>query len=143
MGGSVASLCEVYREVTRLDGAGHWVNLLFDHETDAIQVESPYTHPALRLRVKKAAPLFVRVPPWVAPTQIAITGVTTAPTITNGYLFIAEPPVNRWITVAFPLAEQTITLHHRTRDIRVQLVGDAVAAMENFGADLTFFEPMV
>ena len=47
VGGAVGSLCEVYREVTRFDQAGHWVNLLFDHETAAIEVESPYTHPSL------------------------------------------------------------------------------------------------
>ena len=43
VGGVVGALCEVYREVTRFDEAGHWVNLLFDHETDAVEVESPYT----------------------------------------------------------------------------------------------------
>jgi hypothetical protein len=142
VGGAVASLCEVYRAVTRLDTAGHWVNLLFDHETDAIVVESPYTHPALRVRVKKAAPLFVRIPPWIKPQEIQLIGVATTPQVTNRYLYIAEPPVNQWITVAFPLATETLTLHHRTRDIRVQLQGDRVAAMQNFGADLTFFDPV-
>jgi hypothetical protein len=127
--------------VTRFDAAGHWVNLLFDHETDAIEVESPYTHGALRVRVKKAAPLFVRIPPWVEPQQLDLIGVATAPQLTNSYLFIAEPPVNRWLTIRFPLATETLTLHHRTRNIRVRLQGDAVAAMENFGADLTFFDP--
>ena len=142
VGGAVASLCEVYREVTRFDTVGHWVNLLFDHETDAIAVESPYTHPALRIRVKRLAPLFVRIPPWVKPQEVTLSGVAAPLHFTNGYLFIAEPPVNRWMTIAFPLATQTLTLHHRTRDIRVRLQGDAVAAMENFGADLTFFEPL-
>ena len=140
VGGAVASLCEVYRAVTRFDAAGHWVNLLFDHETDAIQVESPYTHEALRVRVQKAAPLFVRIPPWVKSQEIQITGVAATPQITNSYLFIAEPPVNRWLTIRFPLATETLTLHHRTRNIRVRLQGDAVVAMENFGADLTFFD---
>ena len=46
VGGAVGSLCEAYREVARFDEAGHWLNLLFDHETDAIKIESPYTHPA-------------------------------------------------------------------------------------------------
>jgi hypothetical protein len=142
VGGAVASLCEVYRAVTRFDAAGHWVNLLFDHETDAIEVESPYTHEALRVRVQKAAPLFVRIPPWVEPQEIQVTGLVATPSITNSYLLIAEPPVNRWITIRFPLTIQTLTLSHRTREIRVRLRGDAVAAMENFGADLTFFDPL-
>lgn len=142
VGGAVASLCEVYRAVTHFDAAGHWVNLLFDHKTAAIQVESPYTHPTLRVRVKRAAPLFVRMPPWVKPQQIELSGVATPLQFTNNYLYIPEPPVNRWVSIRFPLAPQTLTLHHRTRDIRVRLQGDAVAAMDNFGADLTFFDPM-
>lgn len=142
VGGAVASLCEVYRAVTRFDAAGHWVNLLFDHETADIAVESPYTHPALRVRVKRPAPLFVRLPPWVNPQEITVDGVAAPHPLTNGYLFIAAPPVNRWLTIAFPLATQSLTLHHRTRDIRVRLQGDAVAAMDNFGADLTFFAPL-
>jgi hypothetical protein len=32
-----------------------------------------------------------------------------------------------------------MSLHHRTRTIRVRMRGDEVVAMEDFGADLTFF----
>ncbi len=140
VGGAVASLCEVYREVTRFDAAGHWVNLLFDHETDAIQVESPYTHPALRIRVKKPAPLFVRIPPWLQPAELELGEIISPWQISNGYLCILQPPINRWLAIPFPLKEETITLSHRTRQIRARLRGDEVVAMENFGADLTFFD---
>ena len=75
VGGAVGSLCEAYRDVTRTDEAGHWVNMLFDHETDSIRVESPYTHSALRVTVKRPAPLFVRVPPWVEADSLKIDGV--------------------------------------------------------------------
>jgi hypothetical protein len=84
----------------------------------------------------------VRIPPWVEPQEIQVTGLVATPSITNSYLLIAEPPVNRWITIRFPLTIQTLTLSHRTREIRVRLRGDVVAAMENFGADLTFFDPL-
>ncbi len=60
----------------------------------------------------------------------------------NGYLFVAEPPVNRPIAIAFELPTEEIALKHRTREIRARLRGDEVAAMEDFGADLTFFEPL-
>jgi hypothetical protein len=33
-------------------------------------------------------------------------------------------------------------LQHRTHNIRVRMRGDQAVAMDNFGADLTFFEPM-
>lgn len=141
VGGTVGSLCEAYREVTRFDKAGHWVNLLFDHETTHVEVESPYTHPTLRVRVKRRAPLCVRLPPWVDERRLSIEGVSGS-RLANGYLFVAEPPVNRWVTISFPLVAAEIVLEHRDRQIVARLRGDEVVAMENFGADVTFFEPL-
>ena len=142
VGGAVGSLCEAYREVARFDETGHWVNLLFDHETDAIRIESPYTHPALRIAVKRPGPLFVRVPPWVDPETIEIGGFRGTPRFTNGYMMIAEPPVNQMLSLEFPLPLQELVLVHRVRRIRTLMRGDQVEAMANFGADLTFFEPL-
>ena len=142
VGGAVGSLCEAYREATRLDETGHRVNLLFDHETSTIAVESPYTHPSLRVRVKKQAPLHLRVPPWAGSPLAKVQGAEVAGTYAGGYLLIARPPVNRWVTLSFPLVEQEITLEHRTRRIRARLRGDQVMAMDSFGADLNFFEPL-
>jgi len=142
VGGAVGSLCEVYREATRRDSLGHWVNLLFDHETPDIAVESPYTHPSLSVRVKRPGALWVRVPPWVDPQNLTITGTTETPRLTNDYLFLASPPVNRAIRIAFPLVEHEIALEHRTRTIRARLRGDEVVVMAHHGADLTFFDSL-
>ena len=142
VGGSVGSLCEALREVSRFDQAGHWVNLLFDCETPHLEIESPYTHPALTIRVKRPAPLFVRIPPWVDREALRISGLSSTPCYTGGYLFIATPPINRPLTFKFPLEAQDLTLKHRTREIKVRLQGDQVEAMQNFGADLTFFDPL-
>ena len=141
VGGAVASLCEAYRAITHTDQAGHWVNLFFDHETPAIKVESPYTHDALRIKVKLPGALFVRRPTWVTPAQIMINGVSTHQNLQNGNIFIANPPVNRFITINFPLPTETLVLKHRTREIRARLKGDSTIAMDNFGADFTFFDP--
>jgi len=142
VGGAVGSLCEALRTATTRDEAGHHVNLLFDHETPDIEVESPYTHPALRVRIKRPAPLYVRIPPWVDRDALQFEGVAGRVLYTQGYAFIAEPPTNRWLTFRFPLVVQEISLRHRTRTIRTRMRGDAVDAMENFGADLTFFDPL-
>ncbi len=142
VGGTVGSLCEALREVARFEKSGHWVNLLFDHETPFVKIESPYTHTALRIWVKKPAPLFVRIPPWVDCNGLQVEGLEKAPHCAKGYLVIAEPPVNRPIKIEFPLAVQEIALKHQARTIRTRLRGDAVEAMENFGADLTFFDPL-
>ena len=139
VGGAVASLCEVYRQAVVSKQTGHWVHLLFDHETDAVAVESPYTHPHLRVRAKKPGPLFVRIPTWAAPESVSLTGVDVEPCWHNGYLVLSRPAINRWITIRFALAEREIVFNHRTRDIKVRLRGDSVAAMSNFGAELTFF----
>ena len=142
VGGAVASLCEVHRQAMVSDQAGHWVHLLFDRETEAVEVESPYTHPHLRVRARRPGPLFVRIPAWVKPETVELTGVESSPGWSNGYLVIGRPALGRWIDICFDLAEQQIVLKHRTRDISAHLRGDSVAAMSNFGAELTFFPPL-
>ncbi len=139
VGGSVGSLCEVYRQAVETTEAGHYVNLHFDHETDAVTVESPYTHRHLRVRAKRPGPFFVRLPSWVAADAVSVEGSNEPPGFHNGYLVVSRPPTNRWITIQFELAERDIVLNHRTRQIKVRLRGDSVAAMSNFGAELTFF----
>jgi len=139
VGGSVGSLCEVYRQAVETTPAGHYVNMHFDHETDAVAVESPYTHRRLRVRAKRPGPLFVRLPSWVAADAVNVDGSNEPPGCHNGYLVVSRPPINRWITIQFQLAERNIVLNHRTRQVQVRLRGDSVAAMSNFGAELTFF----
>ena len=142
VGGTVGSLCEVLREGIRSDEAGHWVNLLFDHETDNLMVKSPYTNPALSIYLKTPGPLFVRIPPWVDRDKMVIEGTQEQPSSTNSYLLFATPPTNRPITFRFEMPLEELTMHHLTRDIRVRLRGDAVEAMENHGANLAFFDAL-
>ena len=142
VGGTVGSLCAAYQSITRFDEVGHRVDLLFDHETDAIKVESPYTHEHLCIRLKLSGPLFVRIPSWVKTDELVVTGTDQTPIFYNGYAFFPQPPVDRPIGIRFPISAREIILKHSTRDIRVRLRGDAVAAMENFGVELTFFDPI-
>lgn len=144
VGGTVASLCEAYREIVRFDSTGHWINLLFDHETDAIQIRSPYTHDCLEIELRKPGPLFVRIPSWVVEDQITIEGYCGTPRRSNGYLFLSQPPVGSPIRISFPLAERELTLSEtvHVNPIRVRMRGDSVDAMENFGVDLTFFDAL-
>ena len=142
VGGGTASLCEAMRATTRSDAAGHRVNLLFDHKTEAIEVRSPYTHAALTVIVKRPGPLFVRLPSWVNRDELCVSGLSQSFRFTNGYLMIPSPLLNHPIGIEFRLAEREIVLEHRKRQIGVQLRGDSVAGMDNFGADLTFFDPI-
>ena len=46
------------------------------------------------------------------------------------------------MTIRFPLREQELVLQQRARDIPMRLRGDTPIAMQNHGADLTFFQNM-
>jgi hypothetical protein len=142
VGGTVGSMCEAYREVVRSEPTGHWVNLLFDHETNAVRVESPYTHGALLLELKQPGALFVRIPPWVDRSEVEIAG-NDAALWTNGYLFFSKVGTGECVRLRFPLKNTEIVLPREVHvnPIRVKMHGDAVVAMDNFGADLTFFDP--
>ena len=142
VGGGVGSLCEAYREVSRRDPAGVRVNLLFDHEDPDVRVESPYTNTDLRVTPKRAAPLFIRVPPWADVADVRLHGIQGTPRVHGGYLQVSQPPVNRPISLQFPLPTETLTLDHRTRQIRARMTGDEVKAMDSFGADLAFFDAL-
>jgi hypothetical protein len=142
VGGAVASLCEAFREATRFDAAGHWINLLFDHETEEIKVSSIYGRSAFQILLKVPAPLHMRIPPWAASSPITVSPREISWQQKDGYIFVAEPPTDQTIEITMDLPLREVTLKHRTRDIRALLRGDEVIAMENFGAELTYFDPL-
>ena len=143
VGGVVGSLCAALQEVARSEPTGHWVNLLFDHETDAVRVQSPYTQDCLRVELREPGPLFVRIPPWLERDEIEVDGGGAGPVWANGYLFFSEVSAGQAIQLRFPLKEEQIALSERLHihPIRVRMQGDSVAAMDDFGAELTFFDP--
>ncbi len=142
VGGVVSSLCEAYSKIYTFDILGHKVNLLFDYESDGIIIESPYTKGNLRIKVKRQAPLFIRIPEWLSLSSLSIKGVESEKNMQNGYLFISTPPVDQFISIDFTLPLREIQLSHRTRKIRAKLRGDEIIGMENFGTELTFFDPL-
>jgi hypothetical protein len=141
VGGAVASLCEAVREVARSDGKEHRVNLLFDRETDAVSVSAADADGRLRVQTKRPGRLLVRIPPWANIADLTLNDVP-APARENGYLAIDEPTAREGATIGLPPHDEEIALRHRTRTIRARLRGDSVVAMDNFGANLTFFDPL-
>ena len=141
VGDIVPALCRALTDVTRFDSQGHQVNLLFDHNTENIEVRSPYTNDALVLTLKRVAPVRIRVPSWLSRADIEVAGGRALPQLVNGYLYI-EKPLTRTITVRFPLTTRTLERTYRGKAVRVRLVGDEVLQMDNFGCEATFFDPI-
>ena len=73
---------------------------------------------------------------------IALSGLEAPAQVSKGYLFFENPPVGAPLTIALPLPESELVLQQRTHHIRVRLRGDQAVAMDNFGADWTFFDPI-
>ena len=140
VGGVVGSLCEVVRHQVHSDAAGHHLNLLFDHDGDGMRVESPYTHDHLRITMRRAGPVHVRLPSWVQRDQLQLDDGAGPTQMSNSHLVLLQPPRGKSLTIGFDLPSRELVLHHRLRDIRVRLRGDEVVAMDNFGAELTYFD---
>ncbi len=141
VGGAVGSLCEALREAIVETAYGLRVNLLLDHESDGARVEAPRTGGGVTVTAKRAAPLWIRLPEWADRKRLEISGAGRC-RVLGSYLLVSQAGAGQTIRIRYPVATSEITLAHRTRDIRAVLHGDSVVAMDNFGADLTFFEPV-
>jgi hypothetical protein len=137
----ITSLSEAFLHATEYDGKQHKVNLLFDHRTSDIEVKSPYTHDGLRISPKRPGNILVRLPSWTKANEVKIRGGKVLHDIKNGYLNIG--PNAAEIVIDFPLAKRELELIYRDEKIRMRLLGDQVLQMDNFGANLTFFDPYV
>ena len=141
VGGVVGTLCEALREGVVKGADGVRVNLLLDQDTPVARVVARETAGRVSVTPRHPVPLWIRLPIWVDRALLRITG-TEDYRILGDYVLIAQPEPGRSVSVEYPARKQEITLAHRTRNIRAVLEGDAVIAMDNFGADLTFFEPL-
>ena len=142
VGGTVASLCEAYRSLYSLKENTISINLLFDQDNKYVKVSSPYPSSEIEVLPKSSMPLSIRIPKWANRNNIKISGPDIEPIWTNGYCMFPSVIEGKPITISTPLRVQTLNLKHKTRNIEVKLKGDEVLAMQNFGADLTFFEPI-
>lgn len=137
VGGTVGSLCEAYAACTSYENGIHRVNLLFDRETEYLQVQSPYTHDGLIVTVKQAGPLFIRIPTWLEPAEIQVTGADWL--LFREWIYVPQPEVGVPVHVTFPMVVRDVTLHHTKYTLKARLRGDIVEAMENEGMGMTFF----
>jgi hypothetical protein len=141
VGGAVDSLCAAYREVTRCDETGHWINMLFDHKSSDLEIRSPYSHSRLQVKLKRPGRLHLRHIPGLDPVPVGSAPSADA-AIDNGYVILETLDVDRWIEFDCRLPIRDEVLTWKGNETRARFRGDEVIAMENFGTDLTFFEPL-
>ncbi len=141
VGGVVGTLCEALREGVMADADGVRVNLLLDQDTPDARVDAGDSPGRVSITTRRDGPLWVRLPEWAYRDSLQVTG-TADHRVLGDYLFVAKPSPGGSISLEYPAPRTEVTLAHRTRNIRTILEGDAVVAMDNFGADLTFFDPI-
>jgi hypothetical protein len=138
VGHVLTSLSEAYLNATEYNGKEHKVNLLFDHKNDNIEVKSPYTNEGFKIYPKRQGNILVRMPSWTNVNEVKVTGGIFKPELQNGYLNV-KPNAGE-IVINFPLIKRELDLSYLDEKIRVRLKGDQIMQMDNFGADLTFFD---
>ncbi|MBT4608901.1 MAG: hypothetical protein HOC05_02595 [Gemmatimonadetes bacterium] len=150
VGGACASVAAAWRDAVTTDASGIQVNLLFDHESAAATVSSPYASGGrLIVCVRRPQLLRIRIPPWATSSLrvegpgLGLASDATTPTwrVLGDHLVIPHPVVGANIDVHLPLTVQEVTLSptlHRN-PIRLRLGGDAPAAMDCWDADWTYF----
>ena len=142
VGGATASLCAAQRAVATASGGTTRVNMLFDFESTAVRIESPYTSTALRITPKIAGDVSVRVPSWADLNAMTVDGQPADRFIVDGRIRIRRPPVGRALEIELPLIERDLTIRHQDHDIGARLRGDSVVAMDDLGAGMAYFPPL-
>lgn len=145
VGGATASLVEAWKHIVHTDDSGVRVNLLFDYASDRVEVRSPCTHDGvLSVTPKRAGRVTIRVPHWAdggRPWRVQ-AGDIKPELRDERWLVFDSVPANFTLRIEMPLPRRRLVLHHLAHDIRVDLRGDEVLAMDNPGTDLTFFAPI-
>ncbi len=139
VGGAVASLCEAYAACVSQEGGECRINLLFDIETEAIKVISPYPDGEMRITIKNPCNLSIRIPSWVNKELLTVEGAEWK--IKGERIYLQKPSVGKEIKILFPIEERDVVLHHPVCTLRAKMYGDIVRAMDNMGMDFTFFPP--
>jgi hypothetical protein len=139
VGGVVSSLCAAYGAVTRRKGGVTYVDMLFNHESDSVKIESPYTGSGLRITPLVEGDVLVRVPTWVNQAAVKVNGVPAGDKLEGSRLRLTQPVLHQELVIEFPLTIRTLVLKHRKHNIRVRLRGDEVIGMDCLGIGLAYF----
>ncbi|UVI28925.1 hypothetical protein [Paenibacillus spongiae] len=145
VGGGVGGLCEAYRDkVTKKDGLIS-INLHFDHSDADIEVQSPYTHQdVMEILVKRKHPVRLRLSDWMEAGSMTIStdNADAAYLISDGWLYFHGLEDGDRIRIRFRMPLETKHYPFREEAFTFQWRGDAVAAADNKGRRLCYFDDL-
>ncbi len=141
--GGIAQVAEIKLNCCRRINGDHYVNLLFGFENDDIAVTSPYPNGNnFNIVVKSPGHLYVRLSDWVDRDTITVhsEGVLLSTTLLDYYLKVSNPPLNKVISIGFPLPVYETSEILNGRKIDMMWKGDSLIAMDQMGSTLPFFQ---
>ena len=141
--GGIAQVAEIKMNCCIFMNGNHYVNLLFDYEDENIAVTSPYPHgQTLSIIVKTAGNLCVRLSDWVDRDLLTVhsEGGPLAFNLMNYYLEVLNPPLNKIISIGFPLPIYETSEILNGRKIEMMWRGDSLIATDQMGSPLPYFQ---
>ncbi len=140
--GGVATLAEVRRHCYNKRGNDHYVNLLFDFENDKISIKSPYPNSdTIKIILKDQGNLYLRLSNWVDRGVIkgSVEGQNLTTEIQEPYFIITNPPLNKTISIRYPLTLSETAEELNGRTLRILWRGDSIIGMSSMGTSLPFY----
>jgi len=138
VGAVVSALAEASAHASTFVLNTYMINLWFDSDTPELAINSPYTHPTLRITAKKPGRVYLRKPRWLRESELPGVGDLKGGDH-PGYARLEEG-VGGAITLPITLPPHDLELTCRDRHIRAQARGDEISAMQNLGSDWLFFD---
>jgi len=134
VGGAVQSLCEAWQAILTEDQAGLHVNLLFSRESEALSLRSYLPEEGrLEITLHRARPLFVRLPPWLAPEtlQVQVNDESRSPSVRRHEICLPNlVPGDRIELIFEPARQQTTeTAMGFDEPYRIDWLGDTIMDM--------------
>jgi hypothetical protein len=130
--GAVDGLCEALNAIITIDQASVRVNLLLSHEAHGVRVTSRLSREGrIQLENRSGRNVLVRIPSWVAPEDVSLTGDGSEHdrSFVNSYLLV--PPKARLssCTISFPMRDERTTELICFTKYTIDRRGDQILAM--------------
>ena len=139
------TLCDVYQGIVDCTEAGLRVNFHFDYEDSRLRVASARDQRArLRISLKTAEALFIRIPGWTAAESVKLTidEKPAATALIGRFLFVEKQEPGSRIHLSYELPEAITTETTDGVEYRMRWRGDEVVGISPNTDYLPFYPTM-